>query len=620
MTSELKADGRRKRFHQRSKSSIGDYNLPIYLDPNSNVVQMKEPPNAGKKDHNRSWFKSKTPSKANPDVASDLEVEDEKPLQQHRVVQGLYRDDDGGPSPKTLVTSHSAAREAMKEFAKDFVAQMNAGDPDETLALESQMRQLLHLPSSSPTVPSKFVAQAYIVHHLFSDFENASFGIPNPGEKPWEVQDHMHRCFAQFQKCRTKSQTISTLLETESKDSSELSFLSQFCVQKFRKIVPSEAFFGGDCRHHLELEQGHHPDTPFYRSFLSAAVSVWLLQRLACSFEQKIVPIVPTRGDAFQRRFMAPVVPGVGDAEGEENDGNLEIAFTVFPGFRVSESVVESLVYIVEIPTALPKTEIPISTSVTEPPMEKIQKSLVGREHTLPPGSLVYTVESPTELPRDMSTSSFVLEHRVETTQKSHKGGEHSLLQKIRSKFIRKKTLVKGTVLAGNTATTTAAPVWNEQVSPRGEAAPRLKESAPSIEESAPRLEESAPSTGEAAPRLEESAPSIGETAPRLEEPTPSRGEVAPTLEESAPSREEAAPSELESPPPQVDNAEQNTTLVTNPASELSSPRFQTPNLGGRDSHVPPPNPYSSGGDDDKPLYTPRARKPLQSPRLSSVD
>jgi hypothetical protein len=295
MTGEVKADGRRKRFHQRSKSSIGDYTSPMHLDPIKDTVQTKEAGKPTAKDHSRSWFKSKkfSTQPLNPEATSDLEVTED--LKLLRVVQGVYRDDDGGPSPKILVTSHSAARDAVKEFAKDLVAQIKAGDPDESLAMESQMRRQLGSPP--PTTDLKFVAQAYVAHHLFSDFENASFGIPNPGEKPWEVQDHMRRCFAQFQKCKTKSQTISTLLEN---DSEKLSFLSQFCVKKFQTIGA------------FEVEKGRHPDTPFYRSFLSAAVSVWLLQRLAFSFEQKIVPIVPTRGDAFQRRFMAPVVPGIG--------------------------------------------------------------------------------------------------------------------------------------------------------------------------------------------------------------------------------------------------------------------------------------------------------------------
>lgn len=532
MTGEVKADGRRKRSHQRSKSSIGDYSLPIHLDPIKDM-QMIESPNAAKateKDRSRSWFKSKKPTQPNPET-SDLEVE-EKPFQ--RVVQGLYRDDDGGPSPKILVTSHSAARDAVKEFAKEFVAQLKAGDPDAALAMASQMRHHLHLTAGSPPTDLKFIAQAYIAHHLFSDFENASFGIPHAGEKPWEVQDHMRRCFAQFQMCKTKSQTVSTLLENESTDSS---FLSQLCMKKFRTIVPLDsggAFFGGDCRHHLELEKGHHPDTPFYRCFLGAAVSVWLLQRLAFSFEQKIITIFPTGGDAFQRRFMTPVVPGIGDTEEEENDGGLEIAFAVFPGFRVSESIVESLVYIVESP---PKIDMSTSDySVVERPVETTSGN------------------------RDESSSVTL------RSQKSFKGGEHGLLQKIRSKFTRKKTLVKGTVVADNIATVTAAPP--------------------------------------------------------LEEPVPLREDAAPPLEESAPSRGELAA-------PLTDDVEENTTSVTNAASvpsELSSPSLQPLNSEVTDSYVPPSNPSSLGVDDDERLYIPRAEKSrllqsaLKSPRLSSVD
>ena len=366
MTGEVK-EGSRRRWHQRSKSSIGD----LIATESKDVKPIIEPKDVfhktlstrGKvtgRDHSRSWFKSKKaqPKESDPSKypeTIDLEVE-EKPMQ--RVVQGLYRDDDGGPSPKILDTSNSAVREAIREFSKDFLALLKA-NPDECAAMEAQMRQHLSLAADPPHTDLKFLVQAYITHHFFSDFENASFGISNPGEKPWEVQQHMLSCFEQFQKYKTKTQTMSKLLENELNDT----FLSNFCMKKFRTLVPLDAegsFFEGDSQQHLSLEKGIHPNTPFYKSFLSAAVSMWLLQRLACSFEQKIVPIYPTRGDAFQRRFMQPVVPGTGDAEDEEGDIDLEIVFTVFPGFRVSESILESLVYIVENP----KTEDPASTTV----------------------------------------------------------------------------------------------------------------------------------------------------------------------------------------------------------------------------------------------------------------
>lgn len=224
----------------------------------------------------------------------------------------------------------------------------------------------------------------------------------------------------------------------------------------------------------------------------------------------------PASGDAFQRRFMTSAAPGTGDDE-DTNEDELSISFTVFPGFRVSESVVESLVYIVDRPKALDST-----TPVTPGPLKLIKGT-----------------------------------------------GEHSLLQKIRSKFTRKKTLVKGTSVAeSNNGTMTPPPPTPP---------PPTEQSALSIEE------EKAPSREDAALPLESA----------VEESAPS---TAPIPVEEEPIKESDDPSP-------------------------SLPNVVTDSYEATDSYVAP---YSLSIDDDNRLYIPRALKlsqsPVRSPRLSSVD
>jgi hypothetical protein len=584
MTGEVK-DGSRRRRHQRSKSSIGDFTATttVPIIETKDALQ-KTPSTKGKatgKDHGRSWFKSKKAQSKESDLSehpetTDLEVEEklEKPVQ--RLVQGLYRDDDGGPSPKILVTSHSAARDAIKEFSKDFLAQLRA-NPDGYAAMEARMRQRFGLVADFPQTNLKFLVKAYITHLFFADFENASFGISNPGEKPWEVRQHMLSCFAQFQKYKTKTQTVSKLLENELNDT----FLSKFCMKKFRTLIPLDeggSFFGGDSQHHVGLEKGIHPDTPFYRSFLGAAVSIWLLQRLAFSFEQKIVTVYPTSGDTFQRRFMEPVVPGIGDTEDEEGDVDLEIVFTVFPGFRVSESIVESLVYIAE----KPKTEDPASTSVENEAAEEGQSasmefvdpspSSVGHgaaevgQSASKEGRFHKLYSLPASISAKLSESSAIKGTQKTSSLKDHshsKDGEHGgLFQKIIKKITRKKA--HGTKdKAGDDSPTTGAV--------EATAAPA------SLEEVSPAL------------------PSSLETPSSLEAPST--------------------------------DAKQDTPLV-NPSVPGESSPLQPINLEVVTSSLEQTN-LDPDADDDR-LYIPRVQKaallqsplrsPLRSPRLSSVD
>lgn len=589
MTGEVK-DGSRNYWHQRSKSSIGDLTAtataPSEIEPKD--VLHKTLSTKGKtsgKDHGRSWFKSKKAQPKESDLSehpemTDLEqekLEKEKPpslLQ--RVVQGLYRDDDGGPSPKILVTSHSAAREAIKEFSKDFLAQLK-GNSD---GYVGPMRKHLGLAADAPQTDLKFLVQAYVSSHFFANFENASFGVSNPGEKPWEVQQHMLSCFEQFQKFKTKTKTVSKLLENKLNDT----FLSRFCVKKFRTLIPLDdggSFFGAQYQHHLDLERGIHPETPFYKSFLGAAVSIWLLQRLTFSFEQKIVTIYPTRGDAFQRRFMEPVVPGIGDTD-DEGDDDLEIVLTVFPGFRVSESIIESLVYIVE----KPKSEDPASCfengaaevgqsankELENRPSSVDNGAAEGGQSARKEGRFRKLYSLPVSISGKLSESS-----AMKGSQKSSSlndtphsiDEEHgSLFQKFINKITRKKALAKDKA-EGNS----------------------------SVAESTAGLS-----------TLEEVPPALGSSFD-----TPAPSETPSTWK---------TPSSLEA---QLTDAKQGTPVVNSSAAGESSPLQPLNTEVDTSSFEPASSNLAPGADNDR-LYIPRAQKssllqsPLRSPRLSSVD
>lgn len=289
-------------------------------------------------------------------VPADVEMEENSEItttlkllnkpDQH-MAQGVYRDDGGGPSPLILLNTVTAARNAVKDFSKDFVALLK-DMPDKGESFQKRMRDELNLVAQDApeASDSKFVAQAYIALQLFSGFENASFCISNTGEKPWEVQ-HTRDCFDKFQECKDKSVTVAHLLETRL----NTSFLSRFCFSKFASLIPKkleEGLFGGKCPNHSEIARHRHPNTPFYKSFLFAAVSIWLLQRLVFSFEQRVITYSPFRSDNYQRKYMEPAIPGIGDNEEEDDDDFLEVLFTVFPGFRISQSIVKSNVYVVK--------------------------------------------------------------------------------------------------------------------------------------------------------------------------------------------------------------------------------------------------------------------------------
>uniref|UniRef100_A0A7I4AMN7 Uncharacterized protein n=1 Tax=Physcomitrium patens TaxID=3218 RepID=A0A7I4AMN7_PHYPA len=262
-----------------------------------------------------------------------------------RSSRGAYIDDGTAPSPAILTTTQSAAREALNQFCKDFLAPFKTANVEVQTAMKVQMMQRLSVPIDAPIVDLRHLVQACLCQLLFADFENSSFGIRRAGQSSWQ-QEHSRDCFQQFLKYKVKGETVAKLLRNELNET----HISDFCTKKFEMLLTLDAgggFFEGALSTN-EISK-KHLNHPFYRSFLGAAVSFWLLQRLASSFEDRVMPIYPEREHRFDRNYMISSVPGMGDDE-EDNDYNLAVLLTVFPGFRVNMSVVKTWVYLVESP------------------------------------------------------------------------------------------------------------------------------------------------------------------------------------------------------------------------------------------------------------------------------
>ena len=195
----------------------------------------------------------------------------------------------------------------------------------------------------------KFVVQAYISSRLFDGFDKHDYGLDG-------IQDYTKvECFQQFRDCNDKVETISRLLSTNIPADS---FLLKFCFQKYKRVVENPLTKEPFLSHNSDIENGLHPNTRFYCSFLKVALSVWLLHRLRFSFVQKSNSISFLKGDGFNTMCMESVVPyceGERDDDDDDDDNqkdgedsqNLVVGFMVLPGLQVGEAVVKSEVYLV---------------------------------------------------------------------------------------------------------------------------------------------------------------------------------------------------------------------------------------------------------------------------------
>ncbi|KAG0569473.1 hypothetical protein KC19_6G093200 [Ceratodon purpureus] len=260
---------------------------------------------------------------------------------------GSYQDDDTGPSPKNLVMAVMGVKSAVNHFAKALISDMSKY-PDELKHLKRRIRHEVQGEVDRAN-HWKFLVQAFVCQRLFESFvsNNGFFGIEQfDGLKYSSII-----CFQDFTKYKDKSATISGLLTN---NSPEKSFLGLFCFKKFKSISGDLATTLPLARYEEEwsmIDEGRHPRTEFYLSFLKVAVSVWLLHQLVYSFEQGWSMLgweTFPKGCRFEKKNMESVVPGGYEEEDDETgtDVNTVVGFLVIPGFQVSKSVVKCEVYL----------------------------------------------------------------------------------------------------------------------------------------------------------------------------------------------------------------------------------------------------------------------------------
>ncbi|KAI5065067.1 hypothetical protein GOP47_0019762 [Adiantum capillus-veneris] len=119
----------------------------------------------------------------------------------------------------------------------------------------------------------------------------------------------------------------------------------KFCHKKFLQLVhpKMETSFFGNFEHRNQITDGSHPNSQFYQSFLRVAKSVWLVHRLAFSFNPNVSIFLARRGTVFSPLCMESVVPGM---EINENNELAKVGLTVMPGFRVDKLVIKCQVYL----------------------------------------------------------------------------------------------------------------------------------------------------------------------------------------------------------------------------------------------------------------------------------
>lgn len=270
-------------------------------------------------------------------------------MEEHLAAGGIpYKpafNENTGPSSKTLLSAVISVREAAHTFSRTFMSYLKqhltkARDLDEQICLESEV--IVARPSDY-----KFLVQSFICRRMFLDFDSECYNIESCMTEIFDIEEHSRACFQEYISHRNVADTVTLLTDNRPHSA----FLREFCFKKFLHIVSEsteEAFFG-DFNHSDDICAGRHPSSRFYESYCKLAVSVWLLHRLAFSFQPQARTISVRKGAQFNPTYMESAVPGIAgdDLDGSALPFEALVGLMVHPGFRVGSSIIPAQVYLV---------------------------------------------------------------------------------------------------------------------------------------------------------------------------------------------------------------------------------------------------------------------------------
>ncbi|OWM72987.1 protein GRAVITROPIC IN THE LIGHT 1 [Punica granatum] len=240
---------------------------------------------------------------------------------------------------------HFALRSA-RSFVKVMVKEMESAkwDLDEALKFIE--------PEASFAKPSHRIYgfESFVCKSIFEGFNFPNFMLPTTeysAKKQGQAQQHF---FDQFKKLKSVNPKHSIAQNPNSS-------FAKFTRAKYLTLVHAKmecSFFGNLGLRKLITSGGCPADSSFFTAFAEMCKRVWVLHCLAFSFDEEVSIFQAKRNSRFSEVFMESVTEDVlcsdssGDSEisGTDGDEDIQVEFTVVPGFKIGRNVVQCQVYL----------------------------------------------------------------------------------------------------------------------------------------------------------------------------------------------------------------------------------------------------------------------------------
>jgi hypothetical protein len=216
---------------------------------------------------------------------------------------------------------------AIHDFSKPLINMMKAAGWDLDAAANSIEQNMIYLKRAH----KKYAFESHICQKMFSGFQDDNFSLKSENLDKRFFQEYL---------------ALRDLDPLDSVGQNPDSIFGRFCRTKYLIVVhpKMEASFFGNLDQRNYVMSGAHPRTPFYQAFLKLAKSIWLLHRLAYSFDPTVKVFQVKRGNEYSEVYMESVVKEI--VVIDENDEKPKVGLMVMPGFYVAGSVIQCKVYL----------------------------------------------------------------------------------------------------------------------------------------------------------------------------------------------------------------------------------------------------------------------------------
>lgn len=236
-------------------------------------------------------------------------------------------------NPKDFIMVLHYAMRSIRNFVKFLIREMESANWDIDAATKSIQNGVTFQKSNHRA----FAFESFVCREIFSGFNEPTFSVQNDDSLFSGVTQRRSFFFDQFKKL--KSVNVTPFLKQNPS-----SLFGKFLKAKYLHLVhPKMEFsFSGNLNQRKLVNSGEFPEIEFFKVFSEMGRRVWLLHCLAFSFDQQVSIFQVRKSSRFSEVYMESVTDEIFSFAG----GEFKVAFTVVPGFKMGQTVVQSQVYL----------------------------------------------------------------------------------------------------------------------------------------------------------------------------------------------------------------------------------------------------------------------------------